>query len=162
MQTTHSLDPSVGQVGTWFAKPGHVTHAVASEEIPFGVMVGRATDGTIRRYRTGDKMLGVSLARNTRESGSYAEGDSATWKQYEEVPVARKGLLWAQFESNAASVALLAANLHGSTTVATDRGKFTSRATSASAGAEVDATTALFWRIAASSATQCLVELNLP
>jgi hypothetical protein len=170
MQTSHSLDPSVAGLAGDFYDTSCLQECVsapASETIPFGVLVGLHTDGKARRWRTGDKVLGISKRRSTRESGLYAEGASADWKLYEEVPCVRKGRVWMQFESNAVGVRLAAPNMWGPSTDglsnAAKRGFATSRVVDVDAGEEVTAMTGmLFYKSVAATDVVCVVELNLP
>jgi hypothetical protein len=168
-QTTYTLLPAVGYAGFPYdsASTKDMVSAPAAEEIPFGVLVELQTDGTVRCWRGTGKLLGMAIGSDTRESGSFAIGASATYKQYSQVPVARRGRWFVQFESNAVGVALAAPNFWGpsdnSLTNAAKRGVATSRATAATTGAEIYAQTAgvLFWKAPAATDTVAIIELSL-
>lgn len=166
-QTSYSLTPTAGFAGNPYDASGTWDQSSdpAAEEIPFGRLVERQTDGTLRLWRGTGKAYGVSMRHPARETGTFAVGGSATYKQYEQVPVMRRGRIWAAYESNAAGVALAAADVWGPSddtlSNAAKRGTYTSRATSATAGAEVyAAASTLFWRAIASTDTVCVVEVS--
>lgn len=167
-QTSYSRDPIKGYAGARYdASTGTDTaHGVAAEEIPFGVLVERQVDGTIRRWRGTGKVFGVSLRHEAREGGAFAIGGNSNYKQYDQVPVARRGRVWVQFESNAVGVALAAPNFYAATddslSNAQYRGRATSRATSATTGAEIvaQASGVLFWKAPAAADTVAVVELS--
>lgn len=167
-QLSYSLDPSsTGYAGDHSddGATNDVLSAAAAEEIPFGRLLELQVDGTVRLYRGTGKVFGVSMRRDTRETGSYAIGGSATYKQYDPVPVMRRGRMWVQFESNAASVRLAAPNVwtpsDNSLTNLAKLGTFTSRATAGTTGAEiVAAPSALFFKAMASTDVVALVEFS--
>lgn len=127
-QQTYSLDTGRALPGQPVDPRVKVGKYAASEDIPAGRMVALHTDGTLRLYRSGDKMLGISIYRSSKDPGTYVAGDL--------VPVLREGSIYAEFIGTAATD-LVTANISGSTTIATDRGKLTDAAVSAVAGTEV-------------------------
>lgn len=133
-QTNYPLDigaACAGQVVTAATWSGRYQ---CSEDLPFGRVVALFTDGQLRLPRHGDKMIGVVPYRAAMPNGGFKAGDI--------VSVLRKGQIWVESAGAApVSTALQTPNVKASTTIATDRGKVTSDATSASAGVEVDAAT---------------------
>ncbi len=166
-QTSYNRDPGAGYAGYSFdTGPKNISSAPAAETIPFGVLVELQVNGTIRVYRGTGKIFGVSMGKDVRETGQFAIGGTAAWKLYEQVPVMRSGRMFVQFESNAALAALTAPNVwtpsDNSLTNLAKLGLFTSRATSATTGAEITAVAAgiLSWKLVAATATVAVVELT--
>ena len=167
-QLTYVQDPIPGLAGAPFdaASTRDIVNGPAAEEIPFGRLVERQVDGSIRLWRGGaGKVYGVSVRHEERETGSFAIGGSATYKQFEEVPVMRRGRIWAAYESTAVGVALAAPNVWAPTTNGLGNaalgGTYTTRATSGTVGAEITATTStLFWKAVAIADTVCAVEVS--
>lgn len=168
MQTSYSLDYAIcqlGQVADGSPIKEEVSY-VAAEAIPFGRMVELHTDGLRCQLPQRDasaapitKALGVAIYDATKEPDTVGGG----YKVGEVVRILRKGRIYAEF-SGTTDAALASASVKHSSTLATDRGKFSDAATSAVAGSEVDATgLAKFVRpINPSQAGACLVELKLP
>lgn len=131
-QTNYPLDigaACAGQVVDAKTWSGRYT---CSEDLPFGRVVALHTDGQLRLPRHGDKLLGVVPYRAAMPNGGYKAGDA--------VSVLRRGEVWVETAGTApTATALQKPNVEASTTTATDRGKLTSDATSATSGSEIDA-----------------------
>lgn len=166
MQSTYSVDYPICQLGQ-LADTGtkeEVSYP-AAEAIPFGRAVELDSTGTKVQLVQGTgqaiaKLVGVSILDATKEPDPAGGGG---YKIGEVVRVLRKGRIYAEF-SGTTDAALVNANIYHSSTIATNRGKFTDVAGAAGAGVEVDSSGfAKFMRpINASQAGACLVELNLP
>lgn len=164
-QSTYSVDSPICQLGQ-LADTGvkeEVSYP-AAEAIPFGRAVELDSGGTKVQLVQGTgqaiaKLVGVSIYDATKEPDTVGGG----YKIGEVVRVLRKGRIYAEF-SGTTDAALASANIYHSSTIATNRGKFTDVAGAAGAGVEVDSSGfAKFMRpINASQAGACLVELNLP
>lgn len=167
MQTTFTVDNPIcqlGQIADGTSVKEEVAY-VAAEAIPFGRMVELDATGTKVQLPQGStvnaiaKPVGVSIYDATKEPDTVGGG----YKIGEVVRVLRKGRIYAEF-SGTTDAALTSANVFHSSTIATNRGKFTDTAGNAGVGVEVDSQNlAKFVRpINASQAGACLVELNLP
>lgn len=129
-QTVYNLDNVV-------ATPGQVVNQEAadivgkyqaSEALPPGRLVElNPADGKVRLYRGGQK-IGVSMYKDARDP-QYDETD-------EFVRILREGQIYVEF-SGSAAVDRADANVKGSSTTATDRGKFTDSVPDATTGAEI-------------------------
>lgn len=95
-----------------------------------GVQNPQGTGTTVPNF------VGVAVFKDGREPGAYAIGDV--------VPVMRKGRVAVNLVAATTITALGVANLSHSSTISTDRGKFTSAATSGTAGSEVGSVNAIF------------------
>ena len=84
-----------------------------------------------------------------------------SWKTGDQVPVLRKGRVYATL-SGGTVTHLLVANVKHSSTLAVDRGKVSASATSAVAGSEVSALGSVIFVRPATDPTLALLELNLP
>jgi hypothetical protein len=154
-QTTYTSDYTAalaGQIADNSAS--ECVSYVCSEAIEAGRFVELHTDGKVRNPQgtTLTKPVGVAVYQVSDLPGGYAAGDV--------VCVMRKGRIYAQITGSAPGE-LVAANINHSSTVATDRGKLTTTATSAGAGTEISALEGCrFVKSGPSGLGQ--VELNLP
>lgn len=158
-QLTYPLTRSVAVAGMladgWNGQD--ITSFPALEVIEAGraVEVVVASGGVRLPASTGDVLpllAGVAVYKDTSPPGGYQIGDM--------VPVLRKGRVWAQFSGTGATE-LEDARVYHSSTIATNRGKFTDAAADATATTEVSTNVAKF-RGKSNSATLALVDLNLP
>jgi len=160
-QTVYTLDHAVayaGQIADVYIGQD-ITSFPASEVIPAGrmceVVAGKArlVQGTGQDSTT---LGGVSCYNAMAIPGGYQIGDM--------VPLLRNGRIWVDFVGTGATE-LEDAKYSHSSTVATDRGKFTDAASAAGAGVEVSAVVGKFRDRPAgpggSPAIAC-VELRLP
>lgn len=165
-QTSYSLNPPRAVAGMLRRNDEAVLirSFVCSEDIPFGSVV-ELVSGQIRRPQTASaigKIQGVAMFSDAKEA--YSGG----WKSGDRVPVVLQGTVWVPYTGTAPSSTTLtdwvtSFNVYSSSTIATNRGKVTLTATSASAGVEIYALPNGF----ASEFTDtveglCLVVLNLP
>lgn len=156
-QTTYLVDRLVAVAG--MIAVGDERHCAtwpASEVIPFGRGV-EVVSGQVRLYQsTGQDgasgLAGVAIYKDMHYAGGYQIGEM--------VPVLRVGQVWVDFVGTGATE-LEDAKVSHSSTVTTDRGKFTDAASSATATTEVSSVVGKF-RGAKATATLALVELNLP
>lgn len=128
----------------------------ASEAIVPGVLC-EVVAGKVRPAQgTGQEIAsvaGVAVYRDVYPPGGYAIGDM--------VPCLAKGRVWVSFIAGTGGTELELARVSHSSTVATDRGKFTDAAAAATAGSEVSGPLGVF-RGTDNTATLALVELILP
>jgi len=158
-QTTYLTDRAIAVAGQ-LADGGNDIHIAtwpASEVIPFGLAV-EVVSGKVRLPQsTGQEIAtfgGVAMYKDMAVPGGYAIGDM--------VPVLRKGRIWGVGSSTLTGATELEdAKVSHSSTVATDRGKFTDAASAATAGSEISGVVAKF-RGSKSTTALVLVELNLP
>lgn len=133
-QTSYPLDNSPAMSGQVVEAETWSGRYICSEALPAGRICALHTDGQLRLPRHGDKILGVVPYRAASNPGGYQAGDT--------VSVLREGAAWVESSGTApVSTALQRPNLMASTTIATERGRVTSDATSASSGVEIDALT---------------------
>lgn len=140
--TSYTLAPDAGVAGMIadFSSPQNVVSALANEAIPFGRIVeltatsdpGSPWTVQLPQGVTLGKVLGVAVYDATHLPGGYAIGEM--------VPVLRRGKIWIEY-TGGTQLALTALNVLHSSTIATNRGKATMTATSATTGAEIDVTT---------------------
>lgn len=163
-QTVYTLDHAVAYAGqiadVWLAQD--LTSFPASEVIPAGRMCevtagkARLAQSTTQDVVAGVGVGGVSVYNAMAIAGGYQIGDM--------VPLLRKGRIWVDFVGTGATE-LEDAKYKHSSTVATDRGKFTDAASDATATTEVSSIVGKFRDRPAgpggSPAIAC-VELNLP
>jgi hypothetical protein len=161
-QTSYSLAPAVALAGM-LADHGdkEITSRPAAEVIPPGRAVVIKSDGTVELPKTAGaaipasgtgSLLGIAFYENYAPAGGYQIGDM--------VPILRKGRVWVDFSGTLATDNE-AVNISHSSTVDTDRGKFTDAATSTTAGSEITAFSKGIARGNAGAALAC-VEINLP
>lgn len=165
MQTTYAVDSNLavpGQIAT-STMVKEEESGECSEAIPFGRVVERHTDGKYRLPQgTGQaiaNLRGVAIYDASKEPDTVGGG----YKVGERVRVLRKGHIYAEF-TGTTDAAGAAANVHHSSTVATNRGKFTDAAGAGGAGVEVDDSAGKKF-LEPKHATQaglCLVEINFP
>jgi hypothetical protein len=172
-QTTYALDSNPGLPG--MVQDGSDVQEVvsypAAEAIPFGRMLELDSGGTKVQLAQGTgqqiaKPVGVSVYDATKMPGDATLaglGYSSGYSVGDLVKVLRKGRIYAEF-SGTTDAALATANVYHSSTIATNRGKFTDVAGAAGAGVEVaDAVGSKFVKpVNATVAGLCIVEINLP
>lgn len=131
-QTTYTLDETAAIAGQVVEARSYAGRYDCSEAILPGLAVALHTDGKLRLPRHSDKILGIAPYRAALPAGGYATGDR--------IAVVRSGQVWCVTGGSAQPTvtALQKPNIMASTTIATDRGKFTGDASSASAGVEID------------------------
>lgn len=162
MQTSYQQDLSIAVAGMFADgdQDTSVTSYPASEVILPGRVCVVKADGTCELPKTAGAMptsgagsvLGVSLYADSAPPGGYQIGDM--------VPILRRGKVWAEFVGTAATD-LQVLNIKNSSTIATDRGKFTTDATSTTAGVEVSAAPRTVAR-KMSGTTLVKVDINIP
>jgi hypothetical protein len=161
MQTSYQQDLSVALAGMIAdGDVADITSYAASEAIPYGRVVVVDTGGTCSLPKTAGAMptsgvgspLGVSIYDSAGNPGGFQIGDM--------VPVLRRGKVWAEFSGTAASDNTVL-NVSNSSTVATNRGKFTDAATSTTAGSEVSAMPRTVAK-QLSGTTLVRVDINIP
>ncbi len=131
-QLNYNLDIAAACAGQVVEGEHYSGRYECSEDLPFGRVVALHTDGKLRLPRHGDKLAGVTPYRAAMPNGGYKSGDV--------LAVLREGQIWVETAGTAPLVtALQSPHVMASTTTATDRGKLTSDATSASSGSEIDA-----------------------
>lgn len=166
-QTAYNIDRGIALAGMLADNgPDTVIEAwPASEVIPAGVMceiVSGAARVTRSTGQDSPTLGGVSVFKGMVEynagNGEYRIGDM--------VPLLRKGRIWGVTASTlTAATELKDASYAHSSTVATDRGKFTDAAPSATATSEVSSVIGKFRgsrNAATPSAGLAKVEINLP
>jgi hypothetical protein len=154
-QTSYTTDYTTALAGQLAdAEHCEVVSYPCSEAIEAGRMVELHSDGKVRNPQgtTLTKPVGLALYQATKLPGGYAAG--------EVVAILRKGKAYAQITGTAPGE-LVAANVNHSSTTATDRGKLTTTATSATAGSEISAREGVLF-VKAGPSGLGLVELNLP
>lgn len=159
-QTSYSLDPATVVPGQVIdaGDDTHIEPFIAAEVIAPGLGVELTSDGKGVQLPQGtgtgiSAFAGFAVFKDAREPGSYAIGDI--------VPVLRKGRIAANCVGSTTITALGAANVSHSSTLATDRGKITSAATSGTAGSEVASVGAIF-RKDPGVTNVAIIEVNLP
>lgn len=156
-QTTFNINPVGFLSGMYYEQfPHDVVSYPCAEAIPPGRLVELNTAGTavqLVQGGAGVKPLGVSVYKDSREPGVFAIG--------EVIAILRKGRIWADY-SGGTKAALSAVNVKNSTTIATDRGKFSETATSTTTGAEITLVPGTVLYNTDGDTNTCLVELNLP
>ncbi len=155
-QTTYTNDLSASLAGM-LADDGayDIVSYAAAEAIPPGRQCVLNSSNTLELPQDTSyaKPVGVSCYLSASPPGTYAIGDM--------VPCVRRGRVWAETTGSAPGQ-LVEANVNHSSTVATDRGKFTTSVVSAGVGTEVaDAGPVAFVKPAASG-NLALVEVNFP
>ena len=128
----------------------------ASEELPVGRIVERHTDGKLRLPQgttLGSVQGGVPYIA-TKQTAPFGVNDGP-------VPTLKKGQEWIQYAGTAPTVEAACNVMHSSTT-ATDRGKVTGSATSATAGSEISALAGCRVLDVDTSLGLALIEFNLP
>jgi hypothetical protein len=146
-----------------------IVTCIAAEAIPFGVVAEFNAAGQLINPKTTALgtygVAGVVLRQALRMGGAYAPGQTSSYLAGEEVPVLRRGQVYAAFDGAGTVVPYATtANVDHSTTVATNRGMLTASATSTVAGSEVAALpagTCTFYSTPGSNGA-CLVALFLP
>lgn len=133
---------------------------IASEDLlPGRVVELDPTDTTLNKVRYPQtasavgKLVGVVVYDSADQVGSFKAGDT--------VRILRRGKIWAEFNGTQGGEMLAALNVNSSSTIATNRGKFTDAAPAAGAGVEIYATKMLGAEDTTNSPTGLvLVELN--
>lgn len=168
MQTTYSTSRAKAVAGLMAGNPAdnYVVSGYAAKEAlePGRLVVLDAATGQLKvpANTTGpltEPVIGVvAFSPSNMQTAVPAAG--FTYPAGSLVPVLRKGRIWAQVSSTAEPTEMVEANVKHSSTTATDRGKFTTDATDATAGTEVADSGAKF--VEKATTTLWLVELNLP
>lgn len=164
-QTTYNLDPAAALPGLMVEKGRMRGRLTNSEALPPGRLV-EVNAGQIRLPRgSAPNFLGAACYNSqiapsvtvagigTPLPGGYASGDM--------VPVMRSGQVWLEYVGTAPA-AESSVNVSASSTIATDRGKVTVAAPSATAGSEVAAVEGLRCVAVDTTLGLALCELNLP
>ncbi len=114
------------------------------------------TDGKLRAPQgtTFTRPTGVVPYQSSLPPGGYVAGEH-------QVQVIRRGQVWCEY-GGTAPAAETAVNVMHSSTIATDRGKVTASATSASAGVEISALEGAICVKVNTTLGLALIELNLP
>lgn len=141
-----------------------IVTVTAAEVIPFGVMVEINGSGqaVLPKSASLGTLGGVALRQTMRMGGQYAPGGSSAYQIGDELPVLRRGQCYAAVDGGGTQAQYGAANVDHSTTTATNRGKFTASATSATTGSEIGAAPAVFYTAAANANGAALVSISLP
>lgn len=177
---TISIGQTVYQQFSDFADPGQLVDCAfneivsfpAAEVIPPGRAVEMAADGLsvqlCQQTSSTFNPVGISV-QNTAREGTGAVGvnpqygvQGLSYQPGETVRVLMRGRIWAEWKGTTQPV-FGAINTYHSSTISTDRGKFTDASTSTGAGTEVS-TSAVFRTRQAQSNSGTIVELdvNLP
>lgn len=139
-----------------------VGHYVAGEELTPGRLVVLNDAGTLEhpQHTSFSRPVGiVCFSPANMQPAVPAAG--FTYKAGDAVPVLRRGRIWCDVSSSSEPTALVEANVKSSSTVATDRGKLTTNATSSGTGVEIyDGGPLLF--VEKASTTLWLCEVNYP
>lgn len=159
-QTTYNQFASVAVAGMLYDGVLNTDKCAypASEVIPFGraceVVNGavRLCQGTTQEV---PNLIGVSIYKDAHYAGGYQIGEM--------VPLLRKGRIWVELAAGTTgAVELEGANVSHSSTIPTDRGKFTDAAANGTAGTEISSAVGKFRTSKATGATGlAVVELNL-
>lgn len=174
-QTSYSNLPPVADPGQLAdLSVNDIRSFVAAEQIFPGRMLQLASDGVSCQQvqETGDtnppaETLGFSVLLTSREGTGavgVASNGGAVYNIGDVVPVLRKGSLYAEWKGTTQPPYGGTLNVYHSSTTATDRGKLTDAAASATSGSEVGpAGSAIKLRAALpGSGNICLVDVNLP
>ena len=173
-QAVYNLFPTLAQPGQLSDLAyNEIQSFVAAEVIFPGRAVEIAADGLsvqqCQQTSTTFNPLGISVLKTAREGQGplgvtgFSGVEGASYQVGEVVPVLMRGRIFAEW-SGTTEVSFAVPNVFHSSTIATNRGKFTDTATSAAAGVEV-ATAGRAFRIRlAQPGSGSLVELdvNLP
>jgi hypothetical protein len=162
MQTSYSLESGIGYPGQVNEiAPSEIVSYTASETILPGTFVELdTTNGTIKNPQatTLGKIVGLACYASTWPPGGYAAGDT--------VPVLRKGRALASFNGGTDTYFGAVNIKHASDDTLSNaqyRGYATASATSATAGAEVDAApTSIVFVKPCTPSTMAYIELNMP
>lgn len=171
-QVSYSLYPAVGVPGMLADNEvNHIVSFQAAETINPGRAVELAADGVSVQQVQGTggsayPFMGFAILLTSREGTGNANTGAAQGGIYsagDEVPVLRKGSLFAEWKGTT-QPAYAVPNVYHSSTIATDRGKITDAGTSAGAGTEVSLCAAAVMTRAALPGTGSvvLVDVNFP
>jgi hypothetical protein len=169
-QTTYSNDLSLalpGQLDGDGADAFEIASAAAFEDIEPGRALVLRSDGKVEYPKNAGalptsgagSLFGVSCLNGAMPP--YGSGSVASYKAGDMVPCLRRGRVVAQTVGTAPTP-LATSNISHSSTVATDRGKFTIAATSTGAGTEVSASPRSQFRTGAQGTNLALLDINLP
>lgn len=160
-QTTYPFDPPRALAGSIVSRggpSGFRGRYEANEDLAAGLICEYdAASGKLRLPQTAGasgKLLGGVPYTADMPNGGYKAAVSM-------VPVLRRGQMWCQYAGTAPS-AETAVNVKSSSTIATDRGKVTADATSATAGSEVYALPGCVCIDVDTTLGLALIEFNLP
>jgi len=156
MQLTFTQDPKIGT-------PGQIQDAESSQIVSLVAAVD-LLPGRVVEVDSNNRINYPSSTTLGRVAGitCYVAGAlPGSWKAGDQVPVLRKGRIFAEF-SGGTQGNLVAANVNHSSTIATNRGKVSTSATSATAGSEVSALGPCVLVRPVADTSMCIVELNLP
>lgn len=139
-QTDYSSDSPVIEPGVVYSSRNdtHIESCAALEVIPYGRGIEFNADRSGVQLTQGNavtapRLAGVSVAKRTREAGALSDG----YQIGELVPFLRKGAIGVALGPAGTGTIQTAANVHCAGVTATNRGKFTSAATSAGADAGI-------------------------
>lgn len=167
-QTDYGLDPVAFVPGMPYRPLGDsdvVEHFVASADITPGTLV-EVVNGAVRPAQSLNgalkPLVGVALRIPTHTNASSFTGPFTTWKAGQQVPVMRKGRVYANW-SGTTQPEYGKLNYQHSSDGSHNQGYFTDAATASTAGAEVDNCPNGVLSVKSTGSTSvCLVELNLP
>lgn len=158
-QTTYPLDPVAALAGMVVEKGRMRGRFECSETLNPGRLVEKHTDGKLRQCQTASalgNLVGAVPYSPHMTVGGYTAG-------FAQVPVLRTGQIWIEYVGTAPTTEQVV-NISSSSTIATDRGKVTASAPSATVGVEIYAPPngALKCTKVDTTLGLALVELNLP
>lgn len=156
-QTSYGYDPKAAIAGQIVEKGRSRGRYENSEDLPAGRLAGYfSTDGKLRlpQGTTLEPIVGAVPYRADLPPGGYLAGQH-------KVLAMRTGQIWLEYAGTAPSPENSVNVMHSSTT-ATNRGKVTASATSATAGSEISAVEGLRCVKVDVANGLCLVEMNLP
>jgi hypothetical protein len=159
-QTVYNLDMAQQIAGLIVERGTYNGRFSTSEAVPPGRFLELAS-GSLRLPQGTTLTAPIGVTPYFSHLPAQTDGTNNLYRSGDNPALLRKGQIWVEYAGTAPSVGASVNIMHSSTT-ATNRGKVTASATSATAGSEISAVEGLKCMAVDTAGGLALVELNLP